>query len=76
MSGSFIPFPRTRAERERNNDPRLSIEERYTSREQYLGLVAESALELIEQRYLLDEDLPEILEAAGSHWDYLTDGVR
>jgi hypothetical protein len=72
MSGSYIPFPRTRAGRERSNDPRLSIEERYDSRAQYLGLVADAALQLIGQGYLLDQDLPEILEAAASHWDYET----
>ena len=31
MSGSFLPFPKNRAEREARNDPRLSIEERYAS---------------------------------------------
>jgi hypothetical protein len=71
MSGSFIPFPRTRAERRRTDDPRPSIEERYDSRDQYIGLIAEAALEHIEQGYLLDEDLPEMLEQAGEHWDYL-----
>src|SRR5574340_130143 len=35
MVGSFIPFARTRAERERTSDPRLSIEERYASRAEY-----------------------------------------
>jgi len=76
MSGSFIPFARTRAERERANDPRLSIGERYQSREQYLGLIADATLDLIEQGYLLDGDMPEIVEAAGDHWDYLMDSVR
>jgi hypothetical protein len=76
MSGSFIPFPRTRAERERSNDPRLSIEERYESREQYLGLIAEATLDLIEQGYLLGRDMPEIVQAAGDHWDYLMNSVR
>jgi hypothetical protein len=76
MSGSFIPFSRTRAERERSGDPRVSIEERYESREQYLGLVAEAALDLVDQGYLLDRDVPEIIEAAGSHWDHLMNGVR
>ena len=76
MSGSFIPFPRTRAERERSGDPRLSIEERYQSREQYLGLISEATLDLIEQGYLLDGDMPEIVEAAGRHWDYLVSSDR
>ena len=31
-SGAYIPFPATRAERAKAGDPRLAIEERYTSR--------------------------------------------
>ncbi len=38
MQGSYIPLPRTRADRERSKDPRTSIEERYESRERYLAL--------------------------------------
>jgi hypothetical protein len=72
MSGSFIPFAATEAERERRGDPRPSIEERYPTKQAYLGQVAEYALGLIGEGYLLDEDLPEILQAAGAHWDYLT----
>ena len=32
-TGSFVPFARTRAEREASGDPRPSIEERYPSHE-------------------------------------------
>ena len=71
MQGSYIPFPRTVAERRRSGDPRASIEERYSSREHYLGLVAQHALRLVEQGYLLREDLAPILRQAGEHWDYL-----
>jgi hypothetical protein len=73
FTGSFIPFPRTRAERESTRDPRLSIEERYASREEYLGKVALAATELIDQGYLLDVDLPAIVKEAGEHWDYIMD---
>ena len=69
MSGSFIPFHATRAEREAQGDPRLSIEERYENRDHYLGLVAAEAMQLIDDGYLLDQDLPEILEQAGIIWD-------
>ena len=69
--GSYIPLSRTRNEREAAGDSRLSVEERYTSREQYLGLVAGEALSLIEDGYLLDGDLSAILERAGMHWDYV-----
>ncbi len=69
--GSYIPFARTRSEREASGDSRLSVAERYASREQYLGLVAGEALTLIEDGYLLSGDLPAILQRAGRHWDYL-----
>lgn len=72
MQGSFIPFPRTRAERERTNDPRRSIDERYPSRDQYLGLVSKAASDLVEKGYLLKEDVPRILEQTGIRWDYVT----
>ena len=66
LLGSYIPFPRTRAERERSGDPRRSIEERYRSRAEYLG----PALALIDEGYLLAEDLPHILKQGADHWDW------
>jgi hypothetical protein len=71
MQGSFIPFPRNRSERERAKDPRLSVDERYQSRDRYLDLVSKAANELIEKGYLLKEDLPRIFEQAGTRWDYI-----
>jgi hypothetical protein len=72
--GSYIPFARTRADREASGDERPSIEELYDSREQYLGLVASAGLELIESGYILSQDLPAIIKDAGWHWDYLMSG--
>ena len=69
MQGSYILLPRTRADRERTKDPRPSIEERYQSREQYLGLVATAAKDLARRGYLLEEDVPTLLERAGRHWN-------
>ena len=71
MQGSYIPFPRNRAERERAGDPRPSVEERYGSRAEYLGRVTEAALALVEDGYLLAGDLQPILSQAARHWDYL-----
>ena len=71
MQGSYIPFPRTRAQREQRGDPRLSIEERYGSRAEYLGRVSDAALALVEDGYLLAGDVSPILTQAGRHWDYL-----
>ena len=66
-----MPFARTGAEREANGDPRLSIDERYDNRAHYLGLVAESAMELIDDGYLLGQDLPTILGNAEAQWNFL-----
>lgn len=71
MQGSYIPLPRTRAERERSADPRPSLEERYRDKDQYLSLVSKAAQALVEQRLLLAEDVPSIVANAGRHWDYL-----
>jgi hypothetical protein len=68
--GSYIPFARTKADRERANDPRLSIEERYRNRAEYVGRQAAAALELVKQRYVLEEDVADLLRHAGEHYDF------
>jgi Alpha/beta hydrolase domain len=70
MAGSYIPFARTRAEREKNHDPRLSIEERFSGRDDYLRRVQEAANALAKDRYLLQEDVKPVVEEAGKHWDW------
>jgi hypothetical protein len=72
MQGSFIPFPATKGDREKTKDPRLSIEERYPNRDDYLGKVSAAARKLVEQGYLLDPDVPGILKQAGERWDWVT----
>jgi len=69
-AGSIHPFARTRAEREASGDSRLSMEERYTSREQYLGKTTAAARQLIGDRLLLAQDLPEIVDQALEQYDW------
>ena len=71
LMGGYIPFAKTKAEREQRRDPRLSIEERYETREQYLTLVREAAAPLVKSGYLLADDVPTIVQRAGEHWDLL-----
>jgi len=66
--GSFLPFARNAADREKSGDPRPSIVERYASREQYMGKFAEAAKKLIQERFLLPEDLPAVLERGRREW--------
>ncbi len=61
---------KTGAEQKRNNDPRVSIEERYRDKEQYVSAVTKAAQDLVAQRYLLAEDVQPVVANATRHWDY------
>ena len=71
MVGSFLPFPRTAADRERTGDPRRSIEERYKSRAEYLEKVTAAADSLVRARLLLAADVSKITDRAAARWDSL-----
>jgi len=72
MQGMFLPFARNKAQR--GADPRASIEERYTSREQYLGRIGEAIARLTREGYLLPDDAGSITKRAGEVWDRVTAG--
>ena len=57
LAGGYIPFPRTRAERDASGDPRPSVEERYGSFEEYRAQIMRAAETLVAEGYLLDEHL-------------------
>ncbi len=69
MVGSFIPFARTKAERVAAGDPRLSIEERYKDKDEYLRRVKEAAVALSSSGFLLKGDIDKVGEKAGARWD-------
>jgi Alpha/beta hydrolase domain len=69
LLGSTIPFPATQVERQAAGDPRPSIEERYLSKEDYLVWVKQAADALVQQGYLLAEDLPTVAEQASQRYD-------
>ncbi len=62
--GTFIPFARDRAERERWGDPRASVIERYGDRTRYVELVRRHAETLSRSGLLLVEDVPRVVERA------------
>ena len=64
LLGSFIRFAKTKAERRRTGDPRLSIEERYSNRNDYVEKISRAARILVEQRYLLAEDAERMIAEA------------
>jgi hypothetical protein len=73
--GSTLPFAKTKAERERTGDPRLSIAERYRNRDDYLDQIRSLIRRLAADGYLLEGDAAAIAEMAGRQWDHWT-GIR
>lgn len=65
--GRIWPFPNTAEERKKTGDPRESIAERYRTKEDYVFKVTECLLELNRQRFLLDEDVTNLLKQAAVH---------
>jgi hypothetical protein len=63
--GSFLAFAGTAAEREASGDPRLSLQERYESRGDYVAKVSAAATALVNQRLLLPQDAARYVDAAG-----------
>jgi len=72
FQGSFFPFPKDAAARERSGDPRKSIAERYPSREIYLEKFTQATDQLVKQRWILPEDRGALLRRGAEEWDYLT----
>jgi hypothetical protein len=72
LLGSYVPLARTRAEREARHDPRPSIEERYKGRDDYLQRIRTAANELVKERFILEQDVEDVVLRATKHWEYAT----
>jgi hypothetical protein len=68
MIGSTIPFARTAAERANSADPRPSIEERYSGRDDYQAQVRSAAERIASERFLLPGDIDLSVANAGALW--------
>jgi hypothetical protein len=66
LTGQFIPFASTRAERVASGDPRLSIEERYPTHADYVNQVGQAADRLVAEGLMLQEDAEAIELAAAA----------
>jgi hypothetical protein len=64
LLGSFVPFAMTKSERREKGDPRLSLQERYKNRSDYVKQFSRAARNLVEQRYLLSEDAERMISEA------------
>ena len=64
LTGGYIPFAETQAEREAAGDPRPSLEERYGTAEGYACLVRRNAEDQVARRLLLPEDAGRLVALA------------
>jgi hypothetical protein len=65
LVGSYLPFPRTKEERLRSGDPRLSFAERYGDVAHYRERFQKVCADLVKQRYLLSEDAERLAARIG-----------
>jgi hypothetical protein len=67
--GSYLPFPRTEAERRGAGDPRLSLAERYRGKADYLDRYRRAVLQLVRERWALPEDAGALMARGAQEWD-------
>jgi Alpha/beta hydrolase domain len=72
FEASYLPFPRTAAERQKTGDPRKSIAERYAGREDYLTQYQKAVDDLVHQRWILPEDRAALLHRGEQEWSVST----
>jgi hypothetical protein len=66
LSGGYIPFAKTRAERLAAGDPRPSLEERYGSHAGYVAVVRAAAEKAVNERFLLRDDADQLIAQASA----------
>src|SRR5215204_953710 len=64
LQGAFVPFAKTKAEREASGDPRPSLQERYRDGADFAEKVRQAAIALEREGYLLQEDVKRIADKA------------
>lgn len=63
-AGGMVPFARSKAEREANNDPRPSLEERYGSHAGYVEAVRKATEKVKAAGFLLERDAAALIKQA------------
>jgi hypothetical protein len=66
--GSYFPFEKTAAERRASDDPRLSIQERYSGEQDYLRRYRRAVDQLVSQRWILPDDVPTLMQQGEAEW--------
>jgi len=72
LEGSYLPFPRTADERKKTGDPRESIVERYSSKDDYMAQFTKALDDLIRQHWILPGDHAAVLHIGEAEWEEAT----
>jgi Alpha/beta hydrolase domain len=72
FEASYIPFPRTAGERQKTGDPRKSIAERYSNGGDYMTRYTKAVDDLVNQRWILEEDRAALLHRGELEWSAAT----
>jgi hypothetical protein len=77
LLGAYLPFAETKEERDAAKDARLSIAERYKSRDDYVNRIRVAARTLEADGFLLPEDAAVIIAAAAARpWKAAADTAK
>jgi len=66
LAGAFLPFAKTKDQREADNDKRLSLAERYLNRDEYVNKIRMAARALEKEGFLLPDDVAVIVNSAAT----------
>jgi Alpha/beta hydrolase domain len=69
FEASYILFPKSAADRERTGDPRKSIAERYSGRDDYMARYTAAVDELVKERWILPEDREAVIRRGEQEWN-------
>ena len=74
-SGSFLSYiSKFIITRDKKGDRRLSINERYKTKEEFLNKVKQEAEKLLDQNYILAEDVGIVISACEERYDAIVSG--
>ena len=68
FESSYLPFPKTAPDRQKTADPRKSIAERYSDREEYMTRYKKAVDDLVNQRWILPEDQDALIRRGDQEW--------
>jgi hypothetical protein len=70
--GSFVPLHLTAAEAAAAHDPRIAVEARYKTYDDYRAQFQRALDELVRERYLLAEDSAQLTARSAEEWKWIT----